>query len=107
MAARIAFFFIAGLFALLALLALAQAIFYGFAAIVPVGWAALLAALVYLLIAASMVGATRLRTHRAKPKGMSQYLPILADEVRRHPAKSLLIALAAGVIAEQMDRRRR
>ncbi len=105
MAIRILLYLIGGLFGLLALLALAQAIFIGFSQIVSLGWAALLAAVSYLLIMGIMLLLTQLGRRHRRRTTFSRLTPLFTSEVQRRPARSALIALAAGALLEYLERR--
>lgn len=104
---RVALYLVGGLFGLLALLAIAQAIFLGFAQLVPAGWAALLAALCYLSIASVVILVAQLSPKKSKSSGWQRLAPLVSAKVRERPAQSLLIALAAGAFVEEIERRTR
>lgn len=105
MALRIAALLVAGLFALLALLAISQAIIVGLYQIVPPGVAWLLAALCYLLIAGLALAIVQLRHRPKRSGGLESLMPLVGKQVRKKPTQTLLLALIAGAVYEHIERR--
>ncbi|MGF1475463.1 MAG: hypothetical protein ACFB6S_07865 [Geminicoccaceae bacterium] len=106
---------ICGVFVIAAIIALTQGIFLLWLKAVDPAWAYILSAATYLVITGLLWGCFALTRHR-RVRYRSPALPLssslkafgpIAGAVKDRPATAVMVAALAGVLLEQIERRRR